>query len=328
VRGSMSLKLENAPLDAFMDALKRARRRVWLASPFIGSGVGVLVGEVLDNRRAAHPDLELRGLTNLSLGALQGGFSSVDGLVALLAAGVELRAVSNLHAKVLIVDDFFVLVGSNNLTAGGMAADNVELGVVSRRGADVSNVAAVFDDWWRQTTREKHGFTERTLASVPRGTTRRARVGQESLAGSRLPTHSSETYATFAADERRKSALIALTEGLVPPSRPLPGARVQRMGRPPGPAWRSVHRLRDAPPRSRDDVRGALLEVLARHRDPEARAHAAWRLAHDDLLVARHRTIIGAALDIQSASDPSNVVRRACTRARRALAIGGVSRKS
>jgi hypothetical protein len=76
---------------------------------------------------------------------------SLDGVATLKRAGVEVRTLADLHAKVILVDDALAVVGSGNLTGkglGGGLGDNVELGVVlrtdQRRAAET-----LMRKWWR-----------------------------------------------------------------------------------------------------------------------------------------------------------------------------------
>jgi hypothetical protein len=79
-------------------------------------------------------------------------------------------------------------------------------------------------------------------------------------------------------------------------------------------AYRQVGTLRERVTRARvetNEARETLLLVLARHKAPDARAHAAWRLSHDQWLVQQHASEIAAALKKQYAADPATVVVRA-----------------
>jgi phosphatidylserine/phosphatidylglycerophosphate/cardiolipin synthase-like enzyme len=62
-----------------------------------------------------------------------------------------IQTIPNLHAKVVVVDDW-ALVGSGNLTRSGTDHLNVELGLVSR-GDDAAGVVDAFEAWWRHASR-------------------------------------------------------------------------------------------------------------------------------------------------------------------------------
>ncbi|SFE52555.1 PLD-like domain-containing protein [Blastococcus tunisiensis] len=92
-----------------------------------------------------------RVLTKLDAAAIAHGSLSTQGLRQLLAAGVELRSLSQLHAKVFLGDDAFGLIGSANLTDAGLGGtggkSNVELGVLLD-GTQQQEASKHFDGWW------------------------------------------------------------------------------------------------------------------------------------------------------------------------------------
>jgi phosphatidylserine/phosphatidylglycerophosphate/cardiolipin synthase-like enzyme len=167
------IELRRAPLDDLTAAVTAARSRIWIASPFVGGAVAEQVAELITDRRASRRTLDLKGLTNLSRGALIGGFSSADGIRALLTAGIAFRAASNLHAKIVIVDSTFALVGSSNLTSPGTGAseqhNNAQLGVVFTSPAEVERVADVFEMSWNELGRTKDSMRSSSTASRPCG---------------------------------------------------------------------------------------------------------------------------------------------------------------
>jgi hypothetical protein len=92
-----------------------------------------------------------RVVTKLDASSVAHGSLSTQGLRQLLDAGVKLRSLSNLHAKVFLSDQDFGLVGSANLTDPGLGGSggkaNIELGVLL--DADQQRAATkCFDSWW------------------------------------------------------------------------------------------------------------------------------------------------------------------------------------
>jgi PLD-like domain len=133
--------------DDLIESVRRAGQRAWLASPFLSKSVAKLIAEAAEFSGAA----DLRFITALGADPVRRGVLSIAGLETLSAAGFELRAVPNLHAKTAMVDSDWGLVGSGNLTVtglGGLRGDaNVELGVVLSR-PQVSAAASHFKRWW------------------------------------------------------------------------------------------------------------------------------------------------------------------------------------
>jgi phosphatidylserine/phosphatidylglycerophosphate/cardiolipin synthase-like enzyme len=110
-------------------ALAAATSQVLLASPYMGAGV------LADfSKLAKASPATWRVLTKLDAASVAHGSLSIRGLRQLLSAGVGLRSLSNLHAKVVITDQAFGLVGSANFTNTGLGGSggkaNIELGVL------------------------------------------------------------------------------------------------------------------------------------------------------------------------------------------------------
>ncbi|SDO46578.1 phosphatidylserine/phosphatidylglycerophosphate/cardiolipin synthase family protein [Geodermatophilus sp. DSM 45219] len=132
--------------DDVFAALLAAQSEVRLASPYMGAGVLAYFSQLAKASPATW-----RVLTKLDAASVAHGLLSAQGLRQLLSAGVELRSLPNLHAKVVITDQSFGLVGSANLTNAGLGGSggkaNIELGVLldaAQRKAATKH----FNDWW------------------------------------------------------------------------------------------------------------------------------------------------------------------------------------
>lgn len=133
--------------DALAAATTAAAKDVRLASPFLGPGV---IAQLSNSARTS--GARWRVLTRLDAVSVAHGSRSTRGLRQLIAAGVELRSLANLHAKVLLADPDYCLVGSANLTDAGTGRTagraNAELGV--RLDATQRQDAMLhFDVWWQ-----------------------------------------------------------------------------------------------------------------------------------------------------------------------------------
>jgi phosphatidylserine/phosphatidylglycerophosphate/cardiolipin synthase-like enzyme len=137
--------LMEAGLADMAVALRRAARSISIATPFLSRSVaGHLV-------RAADEGLAHRRrlLTALNDSAVAGGYLSIDAIEEFLAAQFEVRSLRNLHAKVLIVDSSWALIGSGNLTEGGVNGRNAELGIVLSPAQARDAERLYFRRWWR-----------------------------------------------------------------------------------------------------------------------------------------------------------------------------------
>ena len=67
-------------------------------------------------------------------------------------AGFEIRSILNLHAKVVLADGTWGIVGSGNLTTAGLSGTkrkNLELGVTLTKRQSVT-AETIIENWWRK----------------------------------------------------------------------------------------------------------------------------------------------------------------------------------
>src|SRR4051812_43910831 len=128
--------------DEVVRTVRRASRAVRLASPFLSLEVGELLVDAI--RVAGTPRCQM--LTALTGQATASGVLDPAALATLQRAGVELRSIPNLHAKLVLVDGAWGLLGSGNLTSAGLGGGNV-LGVVLDRHQR-AEASRYFDRWW------------------------------------------------------------------------------------------------------------------------------------------------------------------------------------
>jgi phosphatidylserine/phosphatidylglycerophosphate/cardiolipin synthase-like enzyme len=121
--------------------LRGARRKVDIATPFLSKPVaGLLV-------RESHNARQRRILTAVNGPAVAGGYLDPLGVEIFIEAGFETRSLRNLHAKVVLADTSWGLVGSGNLTVAGSNGANAELGVVLT-SAQIRRARGHFEEWW------------------------------------------------------------------------------------------------------------------------------------------------------------------------------------
>jgi hypothetical protein len=145
-----------------------------IASPFVGREVGELLASRIALRRAADgQELDLRVLTAFRMVAIERGFLSASALCALSDSGAAVASIPNLHAKLVMVDEW-ALVGSGNLSQAGLNSLNVELGL-SATGTDAEPVAELFNGWWRH-AKDNRGIVARADLRAQRRPRRRVSV--------------------------------------------------------------------------------------------------------------------------------------------------------
>jgi PLD-like domain len=124
-----------------------AKSRIWLASPFISTAIASEICEVASRSGAA----ERRLLTDLDERAVRCGVLDPEALAKLRGYDFDVASIANLHAKVSLIDAWWGLVGSGNLTGAGLGGEfeggNYEMGVLldpaQRRMA-----REIFERWW------------------------------------------------------------------------------------------------------------------------------------------------------------------------------------
>jgi hypothetical protein len=121
-----------------------ARERAWLISPYVTSDAVVSAAR---NCRAPSK----RVVTRFDGGDIVAGATDLRVVAALKAAGIDVRVVQGIHAKVYVLDDW-AYVGSANLTTRGLETSLREFGKASEHAEEVSNAAYYFEKLWADAT--------------------------------------------------------------------------------------------------------------------------------------------------------------------------------
>ena len=145
---------KDAPLNKFIESIgRRSIKDLSIASPFISSCGVQIVKEWAKTRRKT----QVRLLTNLSefnlILSLNDPIKPLQILRKALGERLEIRTLSNLHAKVFLADEKLGLSGSSNLTQGG-AVTNRELnwlltGRTKQSRSHLLELADWFDEVWK-----------------------------------------------------------------------------------------------------------------------------------------------------------------------------------
>jgi hypothetical protein len=125
-------------------ALRHARKSVAIATPFLSHEVAGYLARAAEEGTVG----KRRMITALNPAAVEGGYLDPDGVEEFAAADFELRSLKNLHAKVLIADSRWGLIGSGNLTAAGANGGNAELGIILTPH-QARQAMKLFDVWWK-----------------------------------------------------------------------------------------------------------------------------------------------------------------------------------
>lgn len=292
-----ALEVVAVQLEAAVGRRSDGERRIWIATPYIGSEVGALVAARGGALKLGRPSLSLRLLTDLDPTAIATGALGFDALEAFEQASFAMKSLEKLHAKVVVIDDW-ALVGSANLSQGG-GYRNHELGVVFSAGVPAS-LLDQFDMWWRHAEgfrcakikRSFHDLADtesrpstRRRAGLPRGQMKRS-IGE---AAKRL-------FAASAADELRK---VCALRAPLPDEQVIADAAQTR-------AYRQVSRVALQEPSA--EVRALLFAKVVRyHHDVGARVRATNHLR--EVVTSDGPRSALSALHYAYRHDPTIVVR-------------------
>lgn len=131
-----------------LQRVRRAQSELIIAAPFISKGVAAEISRASLAARAEKRML----LTALNEDAVARGYLDPAGLRILAESGFEIRSVRNLHAKFVLVDRDWGVVGSGNLTSKGLAGKrrrNLELGVVLTT-PQIAAARKIAMRWWQR----------------------------------------------------------------------------------------------------------------------------------------------------------------------------------
>jgi hypothetical protein len=137
--------LLGSALDELDFALRSSRRSIAIATPFMSLPVAEQLIRASDEGLAR----QRRLITAINDVAVTGGYLDPYAVEAFVDAGFDVRSLRNLHAKVVLVDRSWGIIGSGNLTAAGIDGGNAELGVVLGVKQSVTANDQHFASWWR-----------------------------------------------------------------------------------------------------------------------------------------------------------------------------------
>lgn len=121
---------------ALLSAMNSAKKRIWIAVPFIGTLNGI--ERIIGNTWQVNPNIDFKILTDIDF-----GFIKLDTYNAFKLATDNIRSLKGLHAKIYIVDDY-VIISSANLTQTAFSK-RYEIAYAFNGNKEV---CAIFEKWW------------------------------------------------------------------------------------------------------------------------------------------------------------------------------------
>ena len=141
--------------EQLIEALAHVQQHLLLVGPYIKDNVIAMLRDVLAERLSSQP-LAVRVITRVLPDDFLSGASDIAALQHLLAwpaelpgSTIELRAISNLHAKVWVFDSTFALVGSGNASFSGLES-NLEYGLAVSDPPLIERILLDWQEWWEQ----------------------------------------------------------------------------------------------------------------------------------------------------------------------------------
>jgi hypothetical protein len=128
-----------------MTALRSAKTSIVIATPFLSRSVAGHIVRAADEGLAR----QRRIITALNDSAVAGGYLSIDAIEEFISGEFQVKSLRNLHAKVLITDGSWGLIGSGNLTEAGSNGGNAELGIVLSTKQAHQAQHDFFERWWQ-----------------------------------------------------------------------------------------------------------------------------------------------------------------------------------
>ena len=122
-----------------MNMIKQAEKSIWIFTPYLDFTINKLL-------RNSKDEIEIVIITSLDGDSLfQRGYQ-LEALKELITHGIVVRNLRGLHAKVLLVDDDLISLGSQNFTSRGRK--NKEVGFQSNVSFFGSDILKILKDWY------------------------------------------------------------------------------------------------------------------------------------------------------------------------------------
>lgn len=135
----MELLTEQQQIDVLRNHCENARKRIWIASPYIG---GLKDVQKIIGGKWLLPSIDCRILTDV-----YSGFIRKDTFDEFISNQMEVRSLDSLHAKIYIIDDW-CLVTSANLTGTAFLC-RYEMGVAT---TEINEIVSTYKRWWEMAT--------------------------------------------------------------------------------------------------------------------------------------------------------------------------------
>ena len=136
---TMKILFEQSLVDELRKLSNSSIKRIWIASPYIGSLKSVQ--RIIGNKWLNNPDLSVHLLTDIEeLYRL-----SYDTPEAFYKAG-SIKSLRGLHAKIYIIDDH-VIITSANLTKTAFSK-RYEIGIIIE-GIEAKDAISQYEQWWK-----------------------------------------------------------------------------------------------------------------------------------------------------------------------------------
>ena len=132
----MELLTEQQQIDVLRNHCENAQKRIWIASPYIGSLKDI---QKIIGGKWLLPSVDCRILTDI-----YSGFIRKDTFDEFVNNQTEVRSLDSIHAKIYIIDDW-CLITSANLTRTAFLC-RYEMGIATN---EIKEVVKTYERWWK-----------------------------------------------------------------------------------------------------------------------------------------------------------------------------------
>ena len=137
--------------EIWKSSIDHAKDEILVVTPYFNNVLKELIESKLKSSNFERKDIKI--LTRFSSELAWGNKEQLSVGIELIEMGVELRQLNNIHAKLLIVDETELVLGSQNFTNNGRKAREASASVRYRSdNGNYDHFIKSIDDWWKAAT--------------------------------------------------------------------------------------------------------------------------------------------------------------------------------
>jgi hypothetical protein len=137
--------------EIWRSVINRATDKILVITPYFNNVLKELIESKLQSTNFESKNIKV--LTRFLSELAWGNKEQLSVGIELIEMGVELRQLNNIHAKLLIVDKIYLVLGSQNFTNNGRIAKEASVSVLDMsKNRSYYNFLTSIDLWWKEAT--------------------------------------------------------------------------------------------------------------------------------------------------------------------------------